>query len=577
MKKKQLMATLLVAAMTASVLSGCGGNGGSADSTSGDGGSAASTDASTDDSGAAEDAQASAGAGEEMTLTFYNADGQDDPWTDPVALAITDATGIKLETSYPLSSEEEDIALMIAEGSYPDMIFAKGTAGNLIDAGAFIDLTDLIEQYGPNIKKMYGEELAKLKYSAEDEAIYQLSSYNVGGFTYETGGTLQLQWDLMKENDYKIPESLEEWETMLKDYIAAHPTTDDGYDTIGLTLSCSDWHWYITLANPAGFIADGAPDNGQWLIDDNYNAVYKFCSEKEREYFRWLSRMYDEGILDSNFATQTHEDYIAKIATGQVLSIVDSNWDYNDAITILKADGKMGKTYAELPFTASPDIKCPTLMYQGLTTGYGVGISVDCEDPVRAIQFLDYLCSDEGQVLVHWGIEDVNYFIDDEGHRYRTDEEIEYSETDTEYKKTTGVGWHNYPFPTYGDGIEDSTGSTYTTVSKDSVIDKYNEEQLAGLDAWGVEMLIDLYPQPDEFETPLYSAIWAYAKPSEFAEIEALLDEIAWPALIKCVTEPVSNFDANYDQMLSDLEGVGLSDAQDMLTEIIKEKVAMVQ
>ena len=179
--------------------------------------------------------------------------------------------------------------------------------------------------------------------------------------------------------------------------------------------------------------------------------------------------------------------------------------------------------------------------------------------------------------MVHWGIEDVNYFIDDEGHRYRTDEEIEYSETDTEYKKTTGVGWHNYPFPTYGDGIEDSTGSTYTTVSKDSVIDKYNEEQLAGLDAWGVEMLIDLYPQPDEFETPLYSAIWAYAKPSEFAEIEALLDEIAWPALIKCVTEPVSNFDANYDQMLSDLEGVGLSDAQDMLTEIIKEKVAMVQ
>ena len=574
MKKKQLMATLLVAAMTASVLSGCGG---SADSTSGDGGSAASTDASTDDSGAAEDAQASAGAGEEMTLTFYNADGQDDPWTDPVALAITDATGIKLETSYPLSSEEEDVALMIAEGSYPDLIFAKGSASSLIDAGALIDMTDLIEQYGPNIKKMYGEELAKLRYSGEDESIYQLSSYNVGGFTYETGGTLQLQWDLMKENDYKIPESLEEWETMLKDYIAAHPTTDDGYDTIGLTISCSDWHWYITLANPAGFIADGAPDNGQWLIDDNYNAVYKFCSEKEREYFRWLSRMYDEGILDSNFATQTHEDYIAKIATGQVLSIVDSNWDYNDAITILKADGKMGKTYAELPFTASPDIKCPTLMYQGLTTGYGVGISVDCEDPVRAIQFLDYLCSDEGQVLVHWGIEDVNYFIDDEGHRYRTDEEIEYSETDTEYKKTTGVGWHNYPFPTYGDGIEDSTGSTYTTVSKDSVIDKYNEEQLAGLDAWGVEMLIDLYPQPDEFETPLYSAIWAYAKPSEFSEIEALLDEIAWPALIKCVTEPVSNFDANYDQMLSDLEGVGLSDAQDMLTEIIKEKVAMVQ
>ena len=578
MKKKKLMATLLVAAMTVSTLSACGNSsdnsGTDTSSSSGDNSSASNT---ADTSSSTDNTQETASAGEAMTLTFYNADGQADPWTDPVALAITEATGITLDTSYPLSSEEEDVALMIAEGSYPDMIFAKGSAGNLIDAGAFIDMTDLIEQYGPNIKKMYGEELAKLKYSADDQSIYQLSSYNVGGVSYETGGTLQLQWDVMKENDYKIPQSLEEWETMMKDYMAAHPTTDDGYETIGLSISCSDWHWYITLANPAGFIADAAPDNGQWLIEDDYTAMYKFRSEKEREYFQWLSRMYDEGVLDSNFATQTHEDYIAKVATGQVLSLIDSNWDYNDAITILKADGKLGKTYAELPFTADADAKCATLMYQCLTTGYGVGISVDCADPLRAIQFLDYLCSDEGQVLTHWGIEGTNYFIDDEGHRYRTQEEIDYNNTDTEYSKTTGVGFHTYPFPTYGDGIEDSTGSTYTTTSKDSVINNYTTEQQAACEVWGVELLTEMFPQPDEFETPAYSAIWAYAKPSEFSEIESLLDEIAWPALIKCITEPVANFDANYDAMISDLESVGMYDAEEMLTEIIKEKVAMVQ
>ncbi|MDE6128016.1 MAG: hypothetical protein K2G16_02345, partial [Lachnospiraceae bacterium] len=71
--------------------------------------------------------------------------------------------------------------------------------------------------------------------------------------------------------------------------------------------------------------------------------------------------------------------------------------------------------------------------------------------------------------------------------------------------------------------------------------------------------------------------IWAYAKPSEFSEIEALLDEIAWPGLIKCITDPVDSFDANYDKMISDFESVGLYEAQEMLTEIIKEKVAMVQ
>ncbi|MFQ8778102.1 MAG: hypothetical protein ACLR78_12595 [Roseburia sp.] len=39
---------------------------------------------------------------------------------------------------------------------------------------------------------------------------------------------------------------------------------------------------------------------------------------------------------------------------------------------------------------------------------------------MAAIKYLDYICSDEGQVLVQWGVEGVNCFMDDEGHRYRT-------------------------------------------------------------------------------------------------------------------------------------------------------------
>lgn len=32
---------------------------------------------------------------------------------------------------------------------------------------------------------------------------------------------------------------------------------------------------------------------------------------------------------------------------------------------------------------------------------------------MAAIKYLDYICSDEGQVLVQWGIEGVNYFLDE--------------------------------------------------------------------------------------------------------------------------------------------------------------------
>lgn len=518
-----------------------------------------------------------ASAEEVTNLTFYNKDGKEDPWTDPVAQAITEATGVELTIDYPVTADDQKIALMIAEQSFPDMIYAKGDAASLIEAGALIDLTDLIEEYGPNIKKMYGEELDKLKYSEEDPSIYQLSSYAVGGEVYKSAGSAQIQWDVLKENDYEIPDTLEKFETMIKSYLEAHPQTDDGMDTIGITLSAADWRWMITLGNPSGYIAEGAPDNGQWLIDEDYNATYKFKSEKVREYYRWLNRMYNEGILDPEFATQTHEDYLAKIASGRVVALFDQDWDYTDAEKVLMADGKVGKTYAGLPLTMDEETKSPMLMYQGLTTGQGVGITTACEDPVTAIKFIDYLCSDEGQVLLNWGVEGVHYFVDENGMRYRTEEEIEAANSDSDYKKKTGVGFHNYPFPCYGAGVTDETGNTYTTDSKETVIAEYNEEQKAACEAWGVELLVDIFPQADEFEVPAYSAVWAYTKPAEFDEIGNILDEVAWSSLISCVIGSEDEFDANYDVMLDEFESVGVADAEEMLTEIVKERAALVE
>ena len=551
MKAKKIWALLLTAAMVAGLAAGCGGK----KKESGSG--------STDENGV-------------TTLTFYNSDLQeDDPWTDPVAEVLTEKTGVKLDTDHPVGEDKERISLMIAEQKFPDMIYAKGDAGSLIDAGVLIDMTDLIEEYGPNIKKMYGDEFDKLKHSEDDPAIYQLSSYQMGGTKYEDSGTAQVQFAVLKENNYEVPKSLDEFEKMIKDYLAAHPKTEDGMDMIGISLSASDWHWMITLGNPSGYIAEGAPDNGQWLIDEDYNATYKFASKKVREYFQWLNRMYNEGILDPEFATQTHDDYIAKISSGRVLALFDTLWDYQDGEKILKQDGKLEQTYCGLPLGMDENVKVPTLMYQGLATGQGVGITTSCENPEAAIKYLDYICSDEGQVLVNWGIEGTNYLVDEDGHRYREEDEIDASKKDKNYKKTTGVGFHSYPFPQYGVGVEDSTGSTYTTDSRDSVIAEYNEEQKAACEAWGVEALLDIFPQPDEFETPDYSPVWAMSKPVEFDEIGNKLDEIAQASLISCVMAKEADFDKTYDEMLSELEGSGMSEAAEMLTEIVKGKAAL--
>lgn len=575
MKKRKILSLLLASSMCVGLLAGCSGSGRTAENTE-------SAAAGADSTAAAQEAGGSTAAEEDLspiTFEYYNADGKNADWDNPVARAITDATGVTLEVSYPVSSTgdpAEDVALMIANNEYPDLIYAKGSATDLYEAGAFIDMTDLIEQYGPNIKKMYGEELEKLKWGEGDDGIYQLSYAGVNAQTLTTGGTCQIQWAAVKENDYKYPTTLEEYEALIKKYMEAHPKTEDGLDTIGITMSASDWHWMITLGNPAGFIADAASDNGQWLIDEGYNVTYKHTSPEEKEYFKWLNRMYNEGILDQDFATQTDDDYIAKVSSGRVVAITDALWHYNQCQQVLVKDGKVDKTYCGLPVVLNDSQKCAVMLYQGLQVGWGIGITTSCEDPVRAIRFLDFICSDEGQILYNWGIEGENYQLDENGQRYRTQEEIDKASSDPDYSKNTGI--KNYTgFPIYGDGATAEDGQSYTPVTKASVIAEYNEEQLAACEKWGVEMLTDIFPQPDEFELLPYSALWAYQKPQELSDMEAILDEIAWPGLVKCVTGSEAEFENNWNAMVSELEANDLEEVNRRMTEFLSTKLVDIE
>ena len=55
------------------------------------------------------------------------------------------------------------------------------------------------------------------------------------------------------------------------------------------------------------------------------------------------------------------------------------------------------------------------------------------------------------------------------------------------------------------------------------------------------------------------------------------MDEIAQVDLIGCVIGKEADFDKSYDKMISDLEKSGMKDAEEMLTEIIKGKVALIE
>ena len=510
---------------------------------------------------------------EPVTFTFYSADGLEDTWTDPVAQMITEKTGVTLKMDYPADSNDNRIELMVATGEYPDFVFAKGSVSTLIRNDALIDMSDLIDEYGPNIKKLYGDEYENLRYSSEDPSIYQLCSDKVQEETLETSGTAQLQWAVLQENQYRVPYTLEEYTQMIRDYMEKYPMIN-GKPAIGISIVCSDWHWYTMLSNPSGYM-NGSADNGQWIVDDEKQKVYyKHAADGQKEYYKWLNEMYNEGILDPEFATQTHEDFVLKVAEGRVLGLLDEEWDYTGAEISLRADGQEEHTYAGLPVTIDRSVKCPSLKQQNLAVGWGIGITKSCKDPVRAVRFLDWLCSDEAQILLNWGIEGVDYYYDENGKRCITEEDLEASRKDTNYYERTGVGFRVYPYPSYGNQSVDSTGNSYSKSSREMVKEGYDEMEKEALKAWNVDMLTDIFPQKEEFSKDAYSPLWAMTLPDELEKMLVALDNVSWKGLIECVVSPADDFDAKWDELQQNLKDAGLEKADREMTALLRDEIS---
>jgi len=509
---------------------------------------------------------------EPVTLSFFNADlTEDKSFDDPVAQKITEATGVTLELEHPVGGDEQAIPIMIASGDYPDMIYAKGDIGKLIEAGGVIKLDDLIEEKGDNLKDMYGDQIDRLRNSVDDPGIYTVGTYGVENAYWSTSGTAQIQLDVLRELGYPEIETIYDFEDAIAEYAEMYPEID-GQETIGLSLLGSDWRWLITVGNPAGF-ALGIPDDGQWAIDDDTGeATYKFTLPEIKEYFEWLNHMHDIGLLDTESFTHTEDTYISKISSGRVLGLTDQDWNYDDGENALRADGKYWRTYAPLPVTLSDEYQSQGLKDYGFAGGWGISISSTSEHQEEAFEFLDWMASEEAQILLNWGIEGENYEIVD-GERVMFDEDRERMNSDSDYGKETGVGYYVYPFPQWGEGAVDSNGQSITPNTQEDIIENYTEAETEVIAEYDMDSWIDWFPSTDELGVSQHGAAANYTIPSgsDLEIIQQKADEIAEQKITQAILGKPEDFDDAWDEVQDALIDAGIEDANEEMTEITQD------
>src|SRR5690606_1198272 len=118
----------------------------------------------------------------------------------------------------------------------------------------------------------------------------------------------------------------------------------------------------------------------------------------------------------------------------------------------------------------------------------------DTKNPERIIQLIDYMFSDEGQILTNWGIEGVHYDMVD-GKRQLKPEVIENRATDPDYNFKQGFegikgGSNGYWF-SFGNGAILDDGDYATPVTPDYVRRSYDDATIETLGSYGKQVWAD--------------------------------------------------------------------------------------
>ncbi|MEK8212061.1 ABC transporter substrate-binding protein [Paenibacillus sp. FSL L8-0463] len=563
MGKKRMVMSSILALTLASTLGGCSGNNNSAagEGNNAEGGSTSGTNSKP------------------ITLTYFSEDSSTN-WNnmkDEVGKIITEKTGVTLDAEFAVGDPVQKISLIAATGNYPDLIAAKADVGKLVDAGAILDLTDLIEEHAPNIKKMLGDKIVRTKYNLDDQAIYAIPTWSsVDEKKIKADGGFELQHRVVKEAGYPEIRTVKDFEKVIQDYITKHPKDENGNKNIGLSLNGDDWHMY--QVTNSGFQTTGGPDDGEYYIDqETHQATYHFRRPEEKEYFRWLNHMNDIGLLDPESFVQKTDQFKAKVASGRVLGLADPEWDYGDAQNALKSAGKFDQTYGHYPVTMSNEYKDTSFWSAGFDGGYGISISSKCKDPVRAIQFLDFLASEEGQILNNWGIEGKHYTVE-AGKRVVIPAVQKRMDTDNaSFQKESGVGLYWNMMVHYGDGVKDSTGNYFTRNYPEMLTTTYSEPEKETLKAYKAEHWKDLFPKEEEFQPRAYGAAYTMplANDDPAVILGAKMKDITWKRIPEAVMSKPGEFDKIWDAYMADLDKAGVKEMEEAYTKHIQDRIKL--
>lgn len=327
-----------------------------------------------------------------------------------IGALITKHTGVTLKTSYVRGNNTEQEAIyMTATEDYPDIIYAFTALDIFVNNGALIPLNDLIDTYGPNIKKYYGN---LLNIFANDEGIiyYIGSNYVIDSVNYPKTG-FYLPIELLREEGWPKVESFDQYVELIRKYAKKYPTFN-GEPVIGFSTVTAGTKFNTLILGAAKLM--GYPNMGDSYVvsEEPLKLDLIVRSGFAKKYFRTLNSLWNEGLVDKALFSQSYDQYVNKIATGKVIGIFDYYWHILPSISRLAEKGLYHRSPIPFPVMFSESSSDTYVLSKEIFYDEGVGISINCKDPVGVMKFWNRMLEDDIQKFIYWGMERVHYYKD---------------------------------------------------------------------------------------------------------------------------------------------------------------------
>lgn len=334
---------------------------------------------------------------------------------------LEDITNIHIEYQHPVEEvASEQFNLMVASGNLTDIIEQNwmgrpGGPEKALEDGVIIDMTDLIDQYAPNYKKI----LEETPEGARQAATSSGRQYMMTGFYYGDAVAAkimigpQYRRDWLRRLNLEDPVTIEDWYNVLtavKNNDAngnGDPNDEIPLISKGASISCAN--------DNINVLASGFGVNMKFY-NDNDTVKFGPYEPEWKEYLQEMNKWYSEGLIDVEFATTDKTMFDAKIFgnqagfwfcglmgdMGRFVKYCDEDEpDWEIAALAYPVDVKTGKAYN---FCAGlNDIVCSN----------GANITTKNQNPIATTRWFDYAYTEEGHRLYNNGIEGLTYNLVD--------------------------------------------------------------------------------------------------------------------------------------------------------------------